>query len=615
MPVKVYQLTVHTFGLTSSPSVAGFALRRTAIENRTNASVKAQLAIQRYLYVDDLLISVEDSTQAVQLVDELSDLLASGGFQLTKYASNSREVLEAIPTELLSPQLHEVNLYEEEIPMHKTLGQAWDPDNDQLRIKVAVGSHPLTRRRLLSVLPSVYDPLEMVGPYMLPAKLLLQKLAKQELDWDTVISDADRLTLEKWLRALPCLNGLSVPRLCEGFSFSTFAELHCFTDASCDGYGAVCYFRAFDGMAYACSFIIGKSRVAPVKRLSTPRLELCAAVVAIKLSKVVKQEHDISLRRILYWSDSTTVLIYLRNTSMQRPVFEKNQILQFSTKDQWNWVDTDNNPADLYSRGVSPRQVGKSERWLRAPSFLLKEETAWRQVAHSNEVSDAERERIKESAATIGCSSVSAAVEMKDSDESATEVNSSIYSAAEDPLKRLTFRYSSLPQAVRSVSWLLRLKQMLRMRSTLGTSTPAEKGPINGKEYNAALLILIRLAQQQSFPHLVEALEAHPCHEVGDEKFGKLARTALRPLQKFCPIVADGVIRVGGRLQRSNLPVDFKHPIVLPKATAVEARKATAFTNIPVTVFDNEEDCFHLNSQHSFLCFTFSLVLYLFWMY
>ena len=84
MPVKVYQLTVHTFGLTSSPSVAGFVLSRTAIENRTNASVKTQLAIQRHLHVDDLLISVEDSTQVVQFVDELNNLLASGGFQLTK---------------------------------------------------------------------------------------------------------------------------------------------------------------------------------------------------------------------------------------------------------------------------------------------------------------------------------------------------------------------------------------------------------------------------------------------------------------------------------------------------------------------------------------------------
>ena len=80
----------------------------------------------------------------------------------------------------------------------------------------------------------------MVGPCMLLTKLLLQKLAKQELDWDTVISDADRVTWEKWLSALCCLNGLSVPRVYEGFSFSTFAELHCFADASSDGYGAVC---------------------------------------------------------------------------------------------------------------------------------------------------------------------------------------------------------------------------------------------------------------------------------------------------------------------------------------------------------------------------------------
>ena len=125
----------------------------------------------------------------------------------------------------------------------------------------------------------------------------------------------------KMVKALPCLNGLSVPRVYEGLLFSTFVELHSFADASCDGYGAVCYFRAFDGTAYACSFIIGKSRVAPVKRLSTPCLELCATVVAIKLSKIVKQEHDISLHHILYWSDSTTVLSYLRNTSKRRSAF------------------------------------------------------------------------------------------------------------------------------------------------------------------------------------------------------------------------------------------------------------------------------------------------------
>ena len=132
MPVKVYQLTVHTFGLTSSPSVAGSALRRTATENRTNASVKAELAIQRPLYVDDLLISVEDNTQAVQLANELSDLLASGGFQLAKHASNSREVLEAIPSELLSPQLHEVDLNKKDFLYTKLYTNTW------LGIRIAI---------------------------------------------------------------------------------------------------------------------------------------------------------------------------------------------------------------------------------------------------------------------------------------------------------------------------------------------------------------------------------------------------------------------------------------------------------------------------------------------
>ena len=201
-------------------------------------------------------------------------------------------------------------------PAHKTLGLVY-PENNRLCIEVAIKSYPLTRRGLLSVMASVYDPLGMIGPYMLPAKFLLQQLVDKDLDWDNEISEENRLLCKKWLIALPCPSGISILRVYENFSGAESVEMHCFCNANCDGYGAFCYFRILENNMYKCSFIIGKSRAALAKRLSTPRLKLCSAVVAVHLSKVVEREHDVPIGRIIFWSDSTTVLAYLQDTSKQ----------------------------------------------------------------------------------------------------------------------------------------------------------------------------------------------------------------------------------------------------------------------------------------------------------
>ena len=147
--MKIYQLTVHTFGLTSSPSIASFALRRTAEENCVICSEEAVKTIKRNMYVDDLLTSVKSCEEGIHLVRELNALLESGGFKMAKYSSNSPEVLEAIPNELLAPQLQELELNCKELPSHKTLGLSWDPNLDELCIKVTIGTHPMTRRGLL----------------------------------------------------------------------------------------------------------------------------------------------------------------------------------------------------------------------------------------------------------------------------------------------------------------------------------------------------------------------------------------------------------------------------------------------------------------------------------
>ena len=558
--IESYHLTVHTFGLTSSPSIAGYALRRTAHQNLPNASELALSTIQNQFYVDDLLTSVKTSNQAVQLISELDSVLSSGGFTLAKFASNRPEVLETLPRDRLTPQLQVINFHADNLPTHKTLGLIWHASTDQLRVKVAVAEHPRTRRGLLSVLASVYDPFGIVGPYTLPAKLILQQLAKAELGWDVDIPDEAKSTWNAWLNALPNLDGLSIPRVYVGFENAQNLQLHCFADASKDGFGAVCYLCCNDGDKCFGNFVMGRSRVAPMNQQSIPRLELCAAATAVRLSSIVLKELQVKIDKVHFWTDSTTVLSYLNNTSKRRPAFETNRIdtIRKGTRvDQWRWINTQKNPADLYSRGVSPRQLHKAEKWLNAPNFLLNDESSWPSLDDCpSKLSEASAiSQLDKSGRTHGLQS-----------STTCHLSTSSTSTVPAVLIRLTTRFSTLQRAVKSTAWLLRAKQILQSRVKDKLALSLANDFIGAQEYDNALLTLIRVVQQQEFPHLVEALEVYPSHEVAKGKAGSIPKQAIQPLLKYCPIILDGVIRVGGRLQRSSQPKDFRHPIVLPKS-------------------------------------------------
>ena len=139
-------------------------------------------------------------------------------------------------------------------------------------MKIAIADHPLIRKGLLSVLASVYDPLDIAGPYTLPAKILIQRLTKQDLGWDVEISDDAKSDWKRWLNDLPLLDGLAIPRVYDGYENAKSVQLHFFADASKNGYGTVCYLRSSNGSSHSCTFVIGKSRVAPIINFSHKQL-------------------------------------------------------------------------------------------------------------------------------------------------------------------------------------------------------------------------------------------------------------------------------------------------------------------------------------------------------
>ena len=226
----------HVFGAKSSPCCAAYALRKVASDNETNADVDAVEIIRSNIYVDDLCKSCPTEQEAVKLVTQLCQLLASGGFRLTKFLSNEKNVLLNVPQEDLAGG---VEVGSSRLPISKLLGVVWDPATDELKVRVDVDERPCTRRGLLSMIAKTYDPLGVIQTFLLSATQLLQQACSAQLGWDETIDVVPGLELRwrKWFKSLPDLQQVSVPRcfLLKGKEVRE-VELYAFSDASSHGY-------------------------------------------------------------------------------------------------------------------------------------------------------------------------------------------------------------------------------------------------------------------------------------------------------------------------------------------------------------------------------------------
>ena len=176
------------------------------------------------------------------------------------------------------------------------------------------------------------------------------------LGWDDPIPEECSEHWEAWLSELPKLENLRIQRCFQPPDFGKVVstELHHFSDASQRGYGAVSYLRFInaEGVNH-CSFVMGKSRLAPLKTITIPRLELSAAVLATKLDKSIRKEIDIPICESVFWTDSMCVLSYIASKDRRFRTFVANlvsSIHKVSSPSQWNYVDTKSNPADDASR-------------------------------------------------------------------------------------------------------------------------------------------------------------------------------------------------------------------------------------------------------------------------
>ncbi|GAA50249.1 WDFY family member 4, partial [Clonorchis sinensis] len=279
---EFYEINVYPFGATSSPFCATFSLRQTAYDNCESFDENTFRIVERNYCVDDCLVSVDSAHKALRLVDQLPRFLKRGGFHLHKWVSNNDEVFSHIPVYKRATDLVSLNSLHPDT--HKTLGLFKCVKTDSFKFKLTMPGRPVANRGIPSCAVSLYDPLGYVAPLLLHPKYLLQEVCRSKRGWDEEFNQTIQDAWKKWRNDIQIIESLVIPRCVKSKQFVIeHQSLHIFSDASEVGYGAVAYLRCESLQQVHCSLLMGKSRVAPIKSVTLPRLELQAAVLAVRL--------------------------------------------------------------------------------------------------------------------------------------------------------------------------------------------------------------------------------------------------------------------------------------------------------------------------------------------
>lgn len=349
----------------------------------------------------------------------------------------------------------------------------------------------------------------------------MQRLWQLKIGWDDPLPTELTQLWRNFADGLAGIENFIIPRHVIDREAAR-VELHGFSDASEVAYGACLYIKSINARNEAkVALLCSKSRVAPLKAISLPRLELCGAVLLVSLYKRVIEAFKISFDAVYFWTDSSIVLSWLRSPANSWKTFVANRVSEIQTVTDVSWwahVSSSDNPADLVSRGASPDRLLNNRLWWCGPGWLSLEREFWHKSA-------------------VNCADVPERRKRKIIALSAISGDFSIFE-----------RYSTLNKLKRIVALCLRFYNNCRLAPVNRRS-----GPLTLKELDNSFTILLKIAQREAFHNELSALS---------DKSAVSKMSKLRPLNPFKD--ADQLIRVGGRIANSELSSETKHQIILP---------------------------------------------------
>ncbi|XP_066302751.1 uncharacterized protein [Branchiostoma lanceolatum] len=436
----------------------------------------------------------------------------------------------------MSEEVKDLDLDLDKMPVERTLGMLWNVQTDMLGFRNVDKDKPATKRGILSTVSSMYDPLGLIAPATLHPKLILQDLCREKKTWDERIPEKHVKSWQKWEAELPLLSRrFEVDRCVKpvGFGDPTSVQLHHFADASESGYGTASYIRMEnqDGRVH-CALLMGKARVAPLKKVTIPRLELKAAEVAVRVNSTLQRELNVNIDTIYFWTDSTTVLRYISNTRARYHTFVANRlttIRSHSDPNQWRYVESSHNPADDASRGQTIQKFVENDRWVKGPPFLWCPKDEWPQMPEG----------------------------LQEPLQQDPEVKVYAVQVEESPMDVLIAHYSSWYRLKKAVAWISKVKQALKQKSKALGKTTCQR--LSTGDLAQAELEIVRHVQRSHYSEEIASLQ-------GSKGSVKSSSSIFQLNPK---LDEEGILRVGGRLSQATLTEEMKHPMMLPKRSRV----------------------------------------------
>ncbi|XP_064488370.1 uncharacterized protein LOC135400468 [Ornithodoros turicata] len=383
-PLEVWRMTRVPFGTTASPFQLSATLQH-HLRCTTGSEEDIAHALINSFYVDDLLTGANKLEEAQRIVSSARRILQKAGMQLTKFASNSSELQTTF--EQFSKEDHNAERRLCEPEDSRVLGIVWNKSTDHLKFS---GEHLLdtiiaaksTKRSVLQTSAKIFDPLGFLSPYTIRVKILFHRLWERGLDWDAPLPADISKEWDSWCADLPKLHSISLERcLLPGEETDYSTELHIFTDASPQAYGACAFLRVVDAKGnIKVGLVFAKSRVAPLKKLTLPRLELMGAMIGVRIAKLVCDSLPTITNVATYWTDSSIVLGWIKGNASKWKPFVKNRVMEIQEKSDpshWRHCPGVFNPADALTRGLTVSAMAESRLWFLGPSWLAEVQSLW----------------------------------------------------------------------------------------------------------------------------------------------------------------------------------------------------------------------------------------------
>ncbi|XP_065356294.1 uncharacterized protein LOC135950691 [Calliphora vicina] len=463
-PLNVYVLNTVTYGTASAPYLAIRSLHYAA-ERYPEGHEVGKAVITNDFYVDDMITGANDLDSLQIIKGEVTDIWNHSKFSLSKWHSNC-------------PELNLVNQGTKEVRIDNdvttTLGISWYPSDNTFRFEFRPykSFSKNTKRSILSVTSTLFDPMGLISPLIIKAKILLQKLWLIKCDWDESVPQDVDMAWNNILADFHNLPKLKIGR-CVRMPNSTTIEIHGFTDASIKAYVFCLYFVCKDSHDnVSVNLLASKSRVAPIKTSTLPRLELCGAHLLAIFWNQIKQYFKYTISKVYFWCDSQVTLHWIRSHSSFYFVGNRVAEIQDLCADiSWRYVPTDQNPADLVSRGCTVSELCDSN-WIHGPTFLRKPNSDW--PVHQN-------------------MNLSEEIMLLEKRKSALVTN-----IQEMPyMLKVLHKFSNYLKCLRVLSYVIRLQSKLRPKST--NTSP--------DEFTYTLHRIVWVLQQSYFPEEFHELE------------------------------------------------------------------------------------------------------------